>query len=50
MVPQLAEKYKNIKNWTYRLDEHGIQLANKLFECIYQPFSLLVPIKIRQKL
>ena len=28
---------KSIKHWNYRLDEHGIQLANRLFECIYQP-------------
>ena len=27
---------KTIKYWNYRLDEHGMQLANGLLECIYQ--------------
>ena len=29
MVPQLAEGIKTIKYWNYRLEEHGIQLANR---------------------
>ena len=33
----LQEGIKTIKYWNYRLDEHGIHLANRLFECLYQP-------------
>ena len=28
---------KTIKYWNYKVDIHGKQLANRLFECIYQP-------------
>ena len=34
---RLQKGIKTTKYWNYRLDEHGIQLANRLFECIYQP-------------
>ena len=58
----LHKGIKNIKYWNYRLDEHGIQLANRLFECIYQAFfstrfligvvfkRVIIQIKIRQKI
>ena len=36
----LQKGIKTIKYWNYRLDENGIQLANRLFECIYQLLSL----------
>ena len=33
----LQKGIKTIKYWNYRLNVHGIQLANRLFECIWQP-------------
>ena len=58
----LQESIKNIKYWNYKVDEHGMQLANRLFECIYQPFfstrflirvvfkRAIIQIEIRQKI
>ena len=34
---RLQKGIKTKKYWNYRLDKHGIQLTNRLFECIYQP-------------
>ena len=34
---RLQKGIKTTKYWIYRLDEHDIQLAKRLFECIYQP-------------
>ena len=34
---RLQKAIKTTKYWNCRLDEHGIQLANRLFECIEQP-------------
>ena len=58
----LQKGIKVIKYWKYRLDEHDIQLTNRLFDCIYQPlFStsfliwvvfnrVIIQIEIRQKI
>ena len=58
----LQKGIKTIKYWNYRLDEHGIWLANRLFKCIYQPlfstrfliwivFSrVIIQFEIRQKI
>ena len=58
----LQKGIETIKYWSYRLDEHSIQLANRLFECIYPPlfstrfliwdfFSrVIIQIEIRHKL
>ena len=61
MVPQQAG-FKTVKYWNYRLEEHGIQLANRSIEYIYQPlfstrfliwvilFRVIIQIEIGQKI
>ena len=34
---RLQKGIKTTKYWNFRLDGHDIQLAKRLFECIYQP-------------
>ena len=58
----LQKSIKNIKYWYYRLDEHGMQVVNRLFEYIYQPFfstrfliqvvfkRIIIQIEITQKI
>ena len=58
----LQRGIKTTKYWNYRLDEYGIQLINRLLECIYQPLffnrfliwvvfsEAIIQIKIRQKI